>query len=64
MTDQEVKLPEAEELLKVGEPEDEVVTPEPSPEEDRAKASGWVPKDVIRLVQAFKHSHGIKVEWR
>ncbi len=25
------------------------------------KASGWVPKDVVRLVQAFKHSYGIKV---
>ena len=24
------------------------------------KASGWIPKDVIRLVQAFKHSYGIK----
>ena len=28
------------------------------------KASGWIPKDVVRLVQAFKHSYGIKVEWR
>lgn len=28
------------------------------------KASGWVPKDVVRLVQSFKHSYGVKVEWR
>ena len=28
------------------------------------KASGWVPKDVIRLAQAFKHSNRIKTEWK
>ncbi|GAX79052.1 hypothetical protein CEUSTIGMA_g6492.t1 [Chlamydomonas eustigma] len=29
------------------------------------KASGWIPKDVVRLVQAFRQSYGItKVPWR
>ncbi|KAG2438324.1 hypothetical protein HYH02_011021 [Chlamydomonas schloesseri] len=28
------------------------------------RASGWVPKDVVRLVQAFRHSYGLSLEWR
>ncbi|KAG1656903.1 hypothetical protein FOA52_007992 [Chlamydomonas sp. UWO 241] len=28
------------------------------------KASGWVPKDVVRLAQAFRASNRIKLEWR
>lgn len=28
------------------------------------KASGWIPKDAVRLAQAFKHSHGITLDWR
>ncbi|KAG2488478.1 hypothetical protein HYH03_012983 [Edaphochlamys debaryana] len=28
------------------------------------RASGWVPKDVVRLVQAFRHSYGLPLEWR
>ncbi|KXZ45114.1 hypothetical protein GPECTOR_58g563 [Gonium pectorale] len=28
------------------------------------RASGWVPKDVVRLMQAFRHSYGLQLEWR
>eukprot|EP00201_Polytomella_parva_P023101 CAMPEP_0175038996 /NCGR_PEP_ID=MMETSP0052_2-20121109/254_1 /TAXON_ID=51329 ORGANISM="Polytomella parva, Strain SAG 63-3" /NCGR_SAMPLE_ID=MMETSP0052_2 /ASSEMBLY_ACC=CAM_ASM_000194 /LENGTH=228 /DNA_ID=CAMNT_0016300631 /DNA_START=27 /DNA_END=713 /DNA_ORIENTATION=+ len=29
----------------------------------KPKASGWVPKDIVRLIQAFRHSYKVKLEW-
>ncbi|EFJ41076.1 hypothetical protein VOLCADRAFT_119797 [Volvox carteri f. nagariensis] len=34
------------------------------PTNPQPRASGWVPKDVVRLVQAFRHSYGLNLEWR
>ncbi|GLI70099.1 hypothetical protein VaNZ11_014878 [Volvox africanus] len=34
------------------------------PTNPQPRASGWVPKDVVRLIQAFRHSYGLSLEWR